>query len=236
MSTPSSTRPQALAARLAERLAGAGASTCVASGEVTLEVPAHALLSTCRKLRDDPELAFAQLVDLCGVDYLAYGKAEWTTSEQATGSGFSRGVDRPTAEAEAAAGQRFAVVYHLLSHRHNERLRVRVYAQDDPPRVASVVDLWSCANWFEREAFDLFGILFEGHPDLRRILTDYGFIGHPFRKDFPLIGHVEMRYDPERGRVVYQPVTIAPRVLVPKVIRQDGFPGPTRGAESSGHG
>jgi NADH-quinone oxidoreductase subunit C len=180
--------------------------------------------------------AFEQLIDLCGVDYLTHGSAEWTTSEQATSTGFSRGVDRPDCpEPGPVSDRRFAVVTHLLSQRHNRRLRLRVHAPGDPPRVASLVDVWSSANWFEREAFDLFGILFEGHPDLRRILTDYGFIGHPFRKDFPLIGHVEMRYDPERGRVVYQPVTIEPRVLVPRVIRQEGLPGQGPEREPSGH-
>jgi NADH-quinone oxidoreductase subunit C len=230
-----STRADSLAARLEARFGATGARVFTALDEVTLEVPADRLLSTCQILRDDPETAFAQLVDLCGVDYLSYGQAEWTTSERATGTGFSRGVIRGLGSEEAVkAERRFAVVYHLLSHRHNERLRLRVYAQGDPPTVASVVEVWSCADWFEREAFDLFGILFEGHPDLRRILTDYGFVGHPFRKDFPLIGHVEMRYDPERGRVVYEPVSIEPRVLVPRVLRQDGFPGRS-GEEPSGH-
>ncbi len=170
------------------------------------------------------------LVDVCGVDYLDYGRDEWRTSS-ATASGFSRGVDRDTpafpgdADVDVAVYQppaRFAVVYHLLSITHRHRLRLKVFcADDDQPMVPSVIDIWASANWFEREAFDLYGILFTGHPDLRRILTDYGFIGHPFRKDFPLTGNVEMRYDPEKGRVVYQPVTIEPRTLVPKVIRVD---------------
>jgi NADH-quinone oxidoreductase subunit C len=237
MSTQLPTRAQALAARMDERFRVLGARTIVASGEVTLEVPAEHLAAVCRALREDGELAFEQLMDLCGVDYLSYGLAEWTTSEQATRSGFSRGVDRGVALTEGSERpERFAVVYHLLSQRHNRRLRLRVFAPGDPPRVASVAEVWSSANWFEREAFDLYGILFDGHPDLRRILTDYGFIGHPFRKDFPLIGQVEMRYDPERGRVVYQPVTIQPRVLVPKVIRHDGFPGGEREGEPAGHG
>ncbi|HUY84291.1 MAG TPA: NADH-quinone oxidoreductase subunit C, partial [Steroidobacteraceae bacterium] len=166
---------------------------------------------------------FEVCVDVCGVDYLDYGRTEWKTSG-ATATGFSRGVARG-GRADAPApepGRRFAVAYHLLSVSLNQRLRLRVYcADDEQPMVDSVTGIWASANWFEREAFDLFGILFRGHPDLRRILTDYGFIGHPFRKDFPLIGNVEVRYDPEKGRVVYEPVTIEPRVLVPRVIRHD---------------
>jgi NADH-quinone oxidoreductase subunit C len=216
-----------LATLLEERFAPLGAHTAVAYGEVTLEVPADHYKGICLGLRHDPELAFEQLIDLCGVDYLTYGRGEWTTSERATGMGYSRGVARDAAAAPEgpAAGRRFAVVCHLLSQRHNRRLRLRVFAPGDPPRVASVVEVWSAADWFEREAFDLYGVLFEGHPDLRRILTDYGFIGHPFRKDFPLIGHVEMRYDAERGRVVYEPVAIEPRVLVPRVIREESGAG-----------
>ncbi|MFT5176807.1 MAG: NADH-quinone oxidoreductase subunit C, partial [Gammaproteobacteria bacterium] len=165
---------------------------------------------------------FAQLVDLCGVDYLDYGRADWETSETTTSVGFSRGVQRRIYDEQDAGREgRFAVVYHLLSHELNQRVRVRSMLTGEPPRVDSVVDIWPGANWFEREAFDLFGILFAGHPDLRRLLTDYGFIGHPFRKDFPLIGEVEMRYDPDKGRVVYEPVSIEPRTLVPKVIRHD---------------
>jgi NADH-quinone oxidoreductase subunit C len=235
MTAPTPARAQTLAATLGERFAGSGASVRVALDEVTLEVPAQALMAVCRGLRDDPDLLFSQLVDLCGVDYLDYGKAQWTTSELATGAGFSRGVAYRAMAGEEAGDRRFAVVYHLLSHRHNQRVRLRVFALGTPPCVASVVEVWSCANWFEREAFDLFGILFEGHPDLRRILTDYGFVGHPFRKDFPLIGHVEMRYDPERGRVIYQPVSIEPRVLVPKVIRQEVSGGGTPPPEPVGH-
>jgi NADH-quinone oxidoreductase subunit C len=160
---------------------------------------------------------------VCGVDYLEHGRAEWKTDD-ATASGFSRGVVR-SAHAPAGdgpSGRRFAVVYHLLSLAHNHRVRLRVFCPDDTqPMVDSVFGVWASSDWFERETFDLFGILFRGHPDLRRLLTDYGFIGHPFRKDFPLSGNVEVRYDPEKGRVVYQPVTIEPRVLVPKVIRHD---------------
>jgi NADH-quinone oxidoreductase subunit C len=189
--------------------------------ELSYEVKPEALLTACRTLRDAPDLKFEMLMDLAGVDYLQYGIDEWQT-ESATRSGFSRGkVARPTAPDPAMAG-RFAVVYQLLSITHNRRLRLRVKCPDtQEPTVDSVIDIWAGANWFEREAFDLFGILFRGHPDLRRLLTDYGFIGHPFRKDFPLIGNVEVQYDPERKRVVYQPVSIVPRVLVPKVIRHD---------------
>jgi NADH-quinone oxidoreductase subunit C len=233
MDTAAPSRSQALVPLLEARFGALGAGVSTALGEVTIEVPAAVLPAVALALRDEPDFAFEQLIDLCGVDYLSYGGAEWTTSERATSTGFSRGVERPDQPPSAPVSERrFAVVTHLLSQRHNRRLRLRVYALDDPPRVASLVEVWSGANWFEREAFDLFGILFEGHPDLRRILTDYGFIGHPFRKDFPLIGHVEMRYDPERGRVVYQPVTIEPRVLVPRVIREEGLPGRERGGHA----
>ncbi|MFZ0553282.1 MAG: NADH-quinone oxidoreductase subunit C [Steroidobacteraceae bacterium] len=189
--------------------------------DLAYEVKPEALLAVCRTLRDAPELKFEMLMDVAGVDYLQYGRDEWQT-ESATRSGFSRGrVARATAPDPAMAG-RFAVVYQLLSIAHNARVRLRVKCSHTPePTVDSVNDIWASANWFEREAFDLFGILFRGHPDLRRILTDYGFIGHPFRKDFPLIGNVEAQYDPEKKRVVYQPVSIVPRVLVPKVIRHD---------------
>jgi NADH-quinone oxidoreductase subunit C len=163
-------------------------------------------------------------MDVCGVDYLTYGTDEWNT-EDATETGFSRGVERGPVildETEAFPEKRFAVVYHLLSLANNLRLRLRIFTgTENPPIVKSVVDIWNSANWFERETFDLYGILFEGHPDLRRILTDYGFIGHPFRKDFPLIGNVEVSYDAEKGRVAYKPVSIEPRTLVPRVIRDD---------------
>ncbi len=197
-------------------------------GQLTVEIPSEQILDIFMVLRD--EFAFEQLMDLCGVDYGAYGETEWATTPS---EGFSRGVaERSIGRKGPAVGHlpetivagrgRFAVVYHLLSITRNLRLRVRIFAPDDEmPVVDSICALWAAANWYEREAFDLFGILFEGHPDLRRILTDYGFIGHPFRKDFPLSGHVEMRYDAERGRVVYEPVSIEPRVLVPRVIRQD---------------
>jgi NADH-quinone oxidoreductase subunit C len=189
--------------------------------EVAYEVDAANLLTVCRTLRDAPELKFEMLMDVSGVDYLHYGRDEWQTSS-ATRSGFSRGrVARNDTPDPNMAG-RFGVTYNLLSIANNQRLRLRVKCPDtQEPVVDSVVEIWAGANWFEREAFDLFGILFRGHPDLRRILTDYGFIGHPFRKDFPLSGNVEVKYDTEKKRVVYQPVSIQPRVLVPKVIRHD---------------
>lgn len=196
-------------------------STC---GELTYEVDKEHFHSIAKELRDDPEFGFELLVDACGVDYLTYGQDEWTTQE-ATDSGFSRGVSREPVildESDEFNPRRFAVVYHLLSVRNNKRLRLRVYTGvENPPIVKSVVDIWSSANWHERETFDLYGILFEGHPDLRRILTDYGFIGHPFRKDFPVSGNVEVHYDVEQGRVAYKPVDIEPRINVPRVIRED---------------
>ncbi len=223
-----SERLEKLAARLTERFKAAGGKVDSAYGELTLTVPAAAMTDTAKALRDD--LGFEMLIDLCGVDYQEYGVAEWST-EESSNQGFSRGVEKATfgrftfdevAERKAHEGPRFAVVYHLLSISANQRLRMKVFCEDEEfPVVSTVTDVWTSADWYEREAFDLFGIMFEGHPDLRRILTDYGFVGHPFRKDFPLVGHVEMRYDPEQARVVYQPVSIEPRVLVPKVIRQD---------------
>ena len=200
-------------------------------GEVTIEVLPADLISVCETLRNDDALKFEQLLDVCGVDYSEYGSVEWATDE-ASSTGFSRGVEPATGarlrfgddiDATDSGRLRFAAVYHLISVTHNHRLRIRVYCENDAvPVVPSVIELWPSANWFEREAFDMYGILFDGHPDLRRILTDYGFVGHPFRKDFPLVGHVEMKYDEEQKRVVYQPVTIEPRVLVPRVIRDDG--------------
>ncbi len=173
-----------------------GAAPVARLGELTFEVKASEYRAACEKLRDHPELRFEQLIDLCGVDYSAYADRPWP-----------RG--------------RFAAVLHLLSVSHNWRQRLRVFCSDDAqPMLDSVVEVWPGVNWFEREAFDLFGIVFEGHPDLRRILTDYGFIGHPFRKDFPISGYVEMRYDPEQKRVVYQPVTIEPRDVTPRVVRE----------------
>ena len=192
------------------------------TGELSYEVKAAALLTVAAVLRDAAQLKFEMCMDVCGVDYLSHGRDEWNTQD-ATSSGFSRGVARGAQQtSNAAPGRRFAVVYHLQSISLNQRLRVKVFcADDEAPMVDSVTDIWASANWFERETFDMFGILFRGHPDLRRLLTDYGFIGHPFRKDFPLIGNVEVRYDPEKARVVYEPVTIEPRTLVPKVIRGD---------------
>jgi NADH-quinone oxidoreductase subunit C len=193
---------EAVAVRAEAKFSDAITRVIAAHNELTLEIKREQVAKVCRHLRDDPDFAFSQLSDLCGVDYLTYRR------ESAEGS---------------RQGPRFGVVYQLLSLKHNHRLRVRTFLDDGLPIVASVVDIWNSANWYEREAFDLFGIIFEGHPDLRRILTDYGFIGHPFRKDFPLSGEVEMRYDAEKQRVVYQPVSIEPRINVPRVIRVEGF-------------
>ena len=193
------TRIEALAVALPAALGDKLATVTVALGEVTAEVASTDLDATMRVLRDRPELRFEMLIDVCGADYSAYG----------TGG---------------RSGPRFAAVYHLLSLSNNHRLRVRAFASDDTfPVIPSVIDVWPAANWFEREAFDLYGIVFTGHPDLRRLLTDYGFIGHPFRKDFPVSGHVEVRYDPEQGRVIYQPVTIEPREITPRVIRESSY-------------
>jgi NADH-quinone oxidoreductase subunit C len=238
MSTLPSVGEAVAAPSRTEALAGeidrvfADAVTRVPNGgrELTYEVPAERLLEVAAALRDGGAFKFEMLMDVCGIDYLEHGVAEWKTME-ATSSGFSRArsrqalVETVSSERPADAvpdGRRFAAVYHLLSLSQNQRVRLRVYCPDnEQPIVDSVHGIWSSADWFEREAFDLFGIFFRGHPDLRRLLTDYGFIGHPFRKDFPLSGNVEVRYDPEKGRVIYQPVTIEPRVLVPKVIRND---------------
>lgn len=217
--TTGDARLDTLAQQLREQFGAHDPEILTAPGELTLVIGAEALVEVCHRLRDQPEFLFTQLIDLCGVDYAAYGLSQWET-EQAASSGFGRGVDREP-ELELDAPKRFAVVYHLLSLTHNRRLRLRVYAGGDAPMVDSLVSVWPVADWFEREAFDLFGILFQGHPDLRRILTDYGFVGHPFRKDFPLSGQVAMRYDPEQQRVVYEPVDIEPRVLVPRTIRDD---------------
>jgi NADH-quinone oxidoreductase subunit C len=212
--------------QLAETISGrfAGQVTRVESrcGELTYEVAPAALVAVCTALRDEADWSFEQLIDLCGVDYSLYGVDEWNT-ETATFRGFSRGVNRVLSHQDGRGEERrFAVVYHLLSVKHNRRLRLRVFCEPgEPPMIDSVIEIWKAADWFEREAFDLFGILFRGHPDLRRLLTDYGFIGHPFRKDFPLMGNVEVRYDPSKGRVVYEPVSIEPRTLVPRVIRDD---------------
>lgn len=195
-------------------------TSVIATGQVTLEIAPTDLIEVCLALRDEEQFQFAQLSDLCGVDYLAYGQTDWETRDT-TSTGFSRGVSVGAHVENRNITARFCVVYHLLSLEHNCRLRLRCCIKDEPARTKSVVSIWASANWYEREVFDLFGIMFEGHPDLRRILTDYGFIGHPFRKDFPLEGNVEVRYDPDKGRVVYQPVTIKSRVLVPRVIRED---------------
>ncbi len=214
--------PQALAERLQTRFEGFDACISEDLGQVTLEIlPCH-YFEVCQVLRDEGDFSFELLMDLCGVDYSAYGRSDWKTGDTASSSGFSRGVEPNKYVSGEWRGSRFAVVAHLLSIKNNQRLRLRVFAEDEPPRVSSVVEIWKSANWFEREAFDLFGILFEGHPDLRRILTDYGFVGHPLRKDFPQSGHVEMRYDAEKQRVVYEPVSIEPRVLAPRVLR-DGM-------------
>ncbi len=192
-------RIDTLTAALRSELGSELASVAVDRGEVTAVAAAEALPAVMAALRDRPALRFEMLIDLCGVDYSTYGNA---TPE----------------------GPRFAAVYHLLSLANNWRVRIRSFATDDAfPVLPSVVDIWPCANWFEREAFDLYGIVFTGHPDLRRLLTDYGFVGHPFRKDFPLSGYVEMRYDPEAGRVIYQPVTIEPREITPRIVRETNY-------------
>jgi NADH-quinone oxidoreductase subunit C len=188
-----------LQARLEAALGDAASKVEFARDELTVTVAPGHLVEAMTRLRDDDGLRFAQLVDLCGVDWSGYGDGAWD-------------------------GARYSAVYHLLSLEHNARLRVRTFAVDDDfPVLPSVTGIWAGANWYEREAFDLFGIVFEGHPDLRRILTDYGFVGHPFRKDFPVSGYVEMRYDPDQRRVIYQPVSIEPREIVPRVIREDNY-------------
>ncbi len=190
---------EALSLSLENVLGDALAQSFVRLGELTLVVKSEHYEAAMRALRDHPDCRFEQLIDLCGVDYRDYGDGAWE-------------------------GPRFAVVVHLLSLTHNQRVRVRVFCPDDElPLVASMVDIWPSANWFEREAFDLYGIVFDGHPDLRRILTDYGFIGHPFRKDFPLSGNVEMRYDPTQQRVIYQPVSIEPREVTPRIVRDESY-------------
>jgi len=215
--------------QLQARFGDAVTSAREAFGQYTVEIAQDRVLEVARALHDEPAFKFHQLIDLCGVDYLSYGQDEWNT-ESVTVEGFSRGVQGEGPGRFAWANRphpdsipnRFAAVVHLLSIEHNLRLRIRYFAPDDAlPVVPSMVDIWGAANWFEREAFDLYGIAFEGHPDLRRLLTDYGFMGHPFRKDFPLIGNVEVRYDPDKGRVIYEPVSIEPRVGVPRVIRDD---------------
>jgi NADH-quinone oxidoreductase subunit C len=210
-------------------------NSAIALEELTVQINATDISDIARSLKDD--FGFDQLIDVCGVDYAHYGFNEWQTSA-ATASGFSRGFTVRThgrgqtvkqikqTDKDVTHPSRYAVVYHLISIQENQRIRVKAWCEDnDFPMIASVVEIWPAANWFEREAFDLLGIAFEGHPDLRRILTDYGFIGHPFRKDFPLSGNVEMRYDAEKGRVVYEPVSIEPRVLVPRVVRKESGAG-----------
>jgi NADH-quinone oxidoreductase subunit C len=224
--TTTSTLAQRIGARLADKIVGVHEWR----GETLVDVSPENWLGVARELRDAEEFHFELLIDVSGVDFLSYGQTEWDTSD-VTSTGFSRGVegegagrfdwaDRPRT---AVGNKRFAAVVQLLSVQNNARVRLRCHAQDDAlPVVPSLTGLWPGANWFEREAFDLFGIIFEGHPDLRRILTDYGFVGHPFRKDFPLIGNVEVRYDEKLGRVIYEPVTsVEPRVLVPRTIRHD---------------
>lgn len=195
-------------------------SCVIANNQITVTVPVRFAHHVLLELRDSAPFCCEQLIDVCAMDYLAYGISEWETN-RATCTGFERGVNQEAKVNHQWDKPRFAVVYHLLSVTENHRLRVKVFCEGEPPQVDSVVDIWPSANWFEREAFDLVGILFNNHPDLRRILTDYGFIGHPFRKDFPLIGNVEVRYDATEGRVVYEPVSIESRTLVPKVIRED---------------
>ncbi|TAL73880.1 MAG: NADH-quinone oxidoreductase subunit C [Rhodanobacter sp.] len=223
------TQPTSLAERLVARF-GDTLKVTTQRTEVMAELAPGDLVSVATALRDEAGFKFAELIDLCGVDFLGYGQAEWNTTD-ATATGFSRGVEgeamgrfawenRPR---NVRLPNRFAVMVHLLSTTLNQRVALRVFCPDDVlPLVPSITGVWPVASWYEREAFDLFGIVFEGHPDLRRLLTDYGFVGHPFRKDFPLIGNVEVRYDPEQKRVVYEPVTsVVPRVLVPRVIRND---------------
>ncbi len=214
-------RIESLAETVESRLAGRANRLPSLAAELAYEVDAARWVEVATELRDDQDLAFEQLVDLSGIDYLHYGKSEWRTAA-ASSSGFSRAATRGAGQPPEDPSRRFAVTAHLLSVSRNQRIRLRCHCEGaEPPMADSLVGVWPSANWFEREAFDLFGIVFRGHPDLRRILTDYGFIGHPFRKDFPLSGNVEVRYDPQRKRVVYEPVTIEPRVLVPKVIRED---------------
>jgi NADH-quinone oxidoreductase subunit C len=214
------TKNEYLIEKLPNKLTNSISNMTFSYDEVTIECAVANLKPLMQQLRDDQDFAFDQLIDLCAVDYLLYGEYDWET-DSATENGFSRGVERQDARAYALEKPRFAVVYHLLSTQKNHRLRVKVFVDEHHLLVPSVHQLWKGADWFEREAYDLYGILFDEHPDLRRILTDYGFIGHPFRKDFPVSGHVEMRYDAKLQKVIYEPVDIVPRVLVPKVIRND---------------
>lgn len=211
---------ETLSIKISEQLSQYLQRSIMAVGELTIEIAPQHIREVALILRDHPELDFKCLIDVCGVDYLYFGIDEWQT-ESATETGFERGVESSAITPHVRTQPRFAAVYHLLSLDKNQRIRVRAYLDDHIPTIDSVIAIWPSANWFEREAFDLFGILFNGHPDLRRILTDYGFIGHPFRKDFPLIGNVEVRYDAKLARVIYEPVSIQPRILEPKVIRRD---------------
>ncbi len=216
-------RLDALADNLQEVFTAKGCELKIALGEITMLVPRELLLEVATQLRDDERFQFSEIIDVCGVDYADYGKSQWVTNE-ASSTGFGRGVDKGCSDHSTTGSDRFAVVYHLLSISLNHRLRLRVFVDTEHPIVDSVINIWNSADWFEREAFDMYGILFKGHPDLRRILTDYGFVGHPLRKDFPLSGHVEMRYDQEQKRVIYQPVTIPPRTQQPRVVREDHRP------------
>lgn len=211
---------ETLSLQVNEKLSPFIQQSLVSCGELTLDVAAEHLKEICLILRDESPFEFNMLIDICGVDYYHYGLGEWETNKS-TETGFERGRDTYAIHHPHLKGPRFATVYHLLSLTQNHRIRLKVNLEEQDLRVPSVMDIWPSANWFEREAFDLFGIVFLGHPDLRRILTDYGFKGHPFRKDFPLIGQVEVRYDAKLRQVVYEPVSIQPRILEPKVIRHD---------------
>lgn len=205
---------------LSEKTLGFSVEVAKQFGETTIACPVEKIIELLALLKNGIHFKFDSLIDLCAVDYLTYGKSDWET-DFSSGSSYSRGVESVTQDSILNTPQRFAVVYHLLSTELNHRCRVKVFLNEKILTIPTSIFLWSGANWFEREAYDLYGILFQGHPDLRRLLTDYGFIGHPFRKDFPLSGYVEMRYDATVKRVVYEPVSIEPRVLVPKVIRDD---------------
>ena len=211
---------QKLHANINERFSHLIENSKITYGELTIEVIPDHLREICFGLRDDAKFDFKLLLDVCGVDFLQYGISEWQT-DSASESGFERGVEVNAFSDERHLKHRFASVYHLLSIGCNQRIRIRVFLDEKQLEVPSVQDIWPAANWFERESFDLLGIIYQGHPDLRRILTDYGFIGHPFRKDFPLIGNLEARYDAVERRVIYEPVSIQPRILEPKVIRTD---------------